>query len=149
MKLLKFGELGLSKSLLRAVKQSGYEEATPIQAETIPMVLDGEDVIGQAQTGTGKTAAFGLPIIEHVDVDNSDIQAIIISPTRELAIQTQEELYRLGHDKHVKVQVVYGGADIRRQIKALKNIPKFLWELQGDFVIILVGEQLTLAMSKP
>lgn len=126
MKLLKFGELGLSKSLLRAVKQSGYEEATPIQAETIPMVLDGEDVIGQAQTGTGKTAAFGLPIIEHVDVDNSDIQAIIISPTRELAIQTQEELYRLGHDKHVKVQVVYGGADIRRQIKALKKHPQIL-----------------------
>lgn len=126
MKLLKFGELGLSKSLLRAVRQSGYEEATPIQAETIPMVLDGEDVIGQAQTGTGKTAAFGLPIIEHVDVDNSDIQAIIISPTRELAIQTQEELYRLGHDKHVKVQVVYGGADIRRQIKALKKHPQIL-----------------------
>ena len=88
--ILKFGELGLSKSLLRAVKQSGYEEATPIQEQTIPMVLKGEDVIGQAQTGTGKTAAFGLPIIEHVDLDNPNIQAIVISPTRELAIQTQE-----------------------------------------------------------
>lgn len=123
---MKFGELGLSKSLLRAVKQSGYEEATPIQAETIPMVLKGEDVIGQAQTGTGKTAAFGLPIIEHVDLHNPHIQALVISPTRELAIQTQEELYRLGHDKHVKVQVVYGGADIRRQIKALKKDPQIL-----------------------
>lgn len=123
---MKFGELGLSKSLLRAVKQSGYEEATPIQAQTIPMVLKGKDVIGQAQTGTGKTAAFGLPIIEHVDLDNPDIQAIVISPTRELAIQTQEELYRLGHDKHVQVQVVYGGADIRRQIKALKKHPQIL-----------------------
>lgn len=123
---MKFGELGLSKSLLRAVKQSGYEEATPIQAQTIPMVLKGMDVIGQAQTGTGKTAAFGLPIIEHVDLSNPDIQAIVISPTRELAIQTQEELYRLGHDKHVKVQVVYGGADIRRQIKALKKNPQIL-----------------------
>ena len=123
---MKFGELGLSKSLLKAVQQSGYEEATPIQAETIPMVLKGEDVIGQAQTGTGKTAAFGLPIIEHVDLDDHHIQALVISPTRELAIQTQEELYRLGRNKHVKVQVVYGGADIRRQIKSLGKGPQIL-----------------------
>lgn len=123
---MKFEELGLSKSLLKAVQQSGYEEATPIQAETIPMVLKGEDVIGQAQTGTGKTAAFGLPIIEHVDLDDHNIQALVISPTRELAIQTQGELYRLGRNKHVKVQVVYGGADIRRQIKALGKGPQIL-----------------------
>ncbi|MCQ5134538.1 DEAD/DEAH box helicase, partial [Coprococcus eutactus] len=71
---------------------------------TIPMVLNGDDVIGQAQTGTGKTAAFGLPILEHIDPQNPAIQALIISPTRELAIQTQEELYRLGKDKRAKVQ---------------------------------------------
>ena len=103
---LKFGELGLSKSLLRAIQKSGYEEATPIQEQTIPLVLEGKDVIGQAQTGTGKTAAFGLPLLEHVDLDNPAIQAIIISPTRELAIQTQEELFWLGREKHVKLQVV-------------------------------------------
>lgn len=108
------------------MKASGYEEATPIQAETIPMVLKGEDVIGQAQTGTGKTAAFGLPIIEHVDLKNPHVQALIISPTRELAIQTQEELYRLGHNKHVMVQVLYGGADIRRQIKSLNKGPQIV-----------------------
>lgn len=125
-KFLKFSELGLSDSLLKAIKRSGYEEATPIQEQTIPMVLKGQDVIGQAQTGTGKTAAFGLPIIENVDTDNPNIQALIISPTRELAIQTQEELYRLGKDKHVRAQVVYGGADIRRQIKALKQHPQIL-----------------------
>ena len=123
---MKFSELGLSDSLLKAIKRSGYEEATPIQEQTIPMVLEGKDVIGQAQTGTGKTAAFGLPIIENVDTENLNIQAIIISPTRELAIQTQEELYRLGKDKHVRVQVVYGGADIRRQIKSLKQHPQIL-----------------------
>ena len=123
---MKFGELGLSKSLLRAIQKSGYEEATPIQEQTIPLVLEGKDVIGQAQTGTGKTAAFGLPLLEHVDLDNPAIQAIIISPTRELAIQTQEELFRLGREKHVMVQVVYGGADIRRQIKALKQNPQIL-----------------------
>ncbi|WP_137597976.1 DEAD/DEAH box helicase [Paucilactobacillus kaifaensis] len=123
---MNFSELGLSESLLKAVKRSGYEEATPIQEQTIPMVLKGQDVIGQAQTGTGKTAAFGLPIIEHVDTNNPEIQALIISPTRELAIQTQEEMYRLGKDKKVKVQVVYGGADIRRQINNLKNHPQVL-----------------------
>lgn len=123
---MNFSELGLSESLLKAVKRSGYEEATPIQEQTIPMVLKGQDVIGQAQTGTGKTAAFGLPIIEHVDTSNPEIQALIISPTRELAIQTQEEMYRLGKDKKVKVQVVYGGADIRRQINNLKNHPQVL-----------------------
>ena len=123
---MKFSELGLSDSLLKAIKRSGYEEATPIQEQTIPMVLKGQDVIGQAQTGTGKTAAFGLPIIEHVDTDNPNVQAIIISPTRELAIQTQEELFRLGKDKHVRVQVVYGGADIRRQIRNLKQHPQIL-----------------------
>lgn len=123
---LKFSELGLSDSLLKAIARSGYEEATPIQESTIPMVLAGKDVIGQAQTGTGKTAAFGLPIIEHVDINQPDVQALIISPTRELAIQTQEELYKLGRDKGVKVQVVYGGADIRRQIKSLKSHPQII-----------------------
>ena len=118
---MKFGELGLDKSLLKAVKRSGFEEATPIQAETIPLVLAGNDVIGQAQTGTGKTAAFGLPVLQQLDLDLRQIQAVIISPIRELAIQTQEELFHLGKEKRAKVQVVYGGADIRRQIKQLEQ----------------------------
>ncbi|GAY74184.1 DEAD/DEAH box helicase [Lentilactobacillus kosonis] len=123
---MKFSELGLSDSILSAISKSGFEEATPIQAETIPMVLDGKDVIGQAQTGTGKTAAFGLPILQKVDLQGKDIQALVISPTRELAIQTQEELYRLGKDEGAKVQAVYGGADIRRQINNLKNHPQIV-----------------------
>ncbi|SEM77386.1 ATP-dependent RNA helicase DeaD [Ligilactobacillus sp. WC1T17] len=123
---MKFDELGLEENLLKAIKRSGFEEATPIQAQTIPLVLAGIDVIGQAQTGTGKTAAFGLPILQHVDVKDPHIQAIVISPTRELAIQTQEELFRLGKDKRAKVQVVYGGADIRRQINLLKHVPQIL-----------------------
>ncbi|KZL41688.1 DEAD/DEAH box helicase [Secundilactobacillus collinoides] len=123
---MKFSELGLSKSLLKAVERNGYEEATPIQAETIPMVLDGKDVIGQAQTGTGKTAAFALPILQHIDRDNPNVQALVVSPTRELAIQTQEQIYQLGKEEHAKVQVVYGGADIRRQINSLKNHPQVI-----------------------
>ena len=123
---MKFAELGLNKALLKAIDDSGYEEATPIQAETIPLVMQGLDVIGQAQTGTGKTAAFGLPILDKIDTENPNVQALIVSPTRELAIQTQEELYRLGKHEHARVQVVYGGADIRRQINSLKNHPQIV-----------------------
>jgi ATP-dependent RNA helicase DeaD len=123
---LKFKELGLDHDLLKAIAQSGFEEATPIQAETIPLVLAGKDVIGQAQTGTGKTAAFGLPILQNIDKADRSIQALVISPTRELAIQTQEELYRLGQDKKIKVQAVYGGADIRRQIRQLSEHPQIV-----------------------
>ncbi len=90
------------------------------------MVLDNQDVIGQAQTGTGKTAAFGLPILQNIDKADRSIQALVISPTRELAIQTQEELYRLGQDKKIKVQAVYGGADIRRQIRQLSEHPQIV-----------------------
>ena len=123
---MKFKELGLDHDLLKAIAQSGFEEATPIQAETIPLVLEGKDVIGQAQTGTGKTAAFGLPILQHIDKADRSIQALVISPTRELAIQTQEELYRLGQDKKIKGQAVYGGADIRRQIRQLSEHPQIV-----------------------
>ena len=123
---MKFKELGLDHDLLKAIAQSGFEEATPIQAETIPLVLAGKDVIGQAQTGTGKTAAFGLPILQNIDKADRSIQALVISPTRELAIQTQEELYRLGQDKKIKVQAVYGGADIRRQIRQLSEHPQIV-----------------------
>lgn len=123
---MKFTELGLNDNILKAIKRSGFEEATPIQAQTIPLALAGQDVIGQAQTGTGKTAAFGLPILQKLDKQEQAIQAIVIEPTRELAIQTQEELFRLGRDEKAKVQVVYGGADIGRQIRALKKVPEIL-----------------------
>ncbi|MGQ5709749.1 DEAD/DEAH box helicase [Lactobacillus sp. PSON] len=124
---MKFSELGLNDALLKAIKRSGFEEATPIQEQTIPLALQGKDVIGQAQTGTGKTAAFGLPILQNIDKKEKAIQAVIIEPTRELAIQTQEELFRLGRDEKARVQVVYGGADIGRQIRSLKNhVPAIL-----------------------
>jgi len=118
---LKFSELGLSQDLLTAIEKHGYVEATPIQEQTIPLTLAGKDVIGQAQTGTGKTAAFGLPILNMIDTDSNQVQALVVSPTRELAIQTQDELFKLGRDKRVKVQAVFGGADIRRQINGLRH----------------------------
>lgn len=104
----------------------GFEEMTPVQEQTIPLALKGEDLIGQAQTGTGKTAAFGIPMLEQIDITNPDIQALVVAPTRELAIQTQEEIFQLGRDKKVKVQSVYGGADIRPQIKRLSKNPQVI-----------------------
>src|SRR5574337_212388 len=104
---LKFTELGLSEDILSAVSKAGYETPTPIQEQTIMLALDGKDVIGQAQTGTGKTAAFGLPTLDKIDI-NGGLQALVIAPTRELAVQSQEELFRFGRDKGVKVRSVFG-----------------------------------------
>lgn len=118
---MKFGELGLDKSLLKAVKRSGFEEATPIQAETIPLVLAGNDVIGQAQTGTGKTAAFGLPVLQQLDLDLRQIQAVIISPTRELAIQTQEELFHLGKEKELRSKLCMAELTLDVKLSNLNN----------------------------
>lgn len=123
---MKFEELQLKDSLLAAVQEMGFEEATPIQEKTIPLALEGKDVIGQAQTGTGKTAAFGLPLLQHIRGQEHRVQGLVISPTRELALQTQEELYRLGQAAKVTVQAVYGGADIGRQIRLLKKGPHII-----------------------
>ncbi|HWO76779.1 MAG TPA: DEAD/DEAH box helicase [Bacillus sp. (in: firmicutes)] len=122
----KFDELGLSPLLLKSINRMGFEEATPIQAETIPVTLQGYDVIGQAQTGTGKTVAFGVPLLERINVRNPLVQGLIIAPTRELAVQVSEELYKLGQDKRVKVLSIYGGQDIQRQIRALKKGPHII-----------------------
>lgn len=118
---MKFIELNLSDAILAAIEKAGFETPSPIQEQTIPLALEGKDVIGQAQTGTGKTAAFGLPTLNKIDVENPAIQALVIAPTRELAVQSQEELFRFGREKGVKVRSVYGGSSIEKQIKALKS----------------------------
>ncbi|MCK1238620.1 DEAD/DEAH box helicase [Streptococcus uberis] len=118
---MKFTEFNLSEDIQSAVVTAGFEKASPIQEMTIPLALEGKDVIGQAQTGTGKTAAFGLPTLNKIRTDENIIQALVIAPTRELAVQSQEELFRFGRDKGVKVRSVYGGSSIDKQIKALKS----------------------------
>ena len=118
---MKFNEFNLSADLLAEVDKAGFVEASPIQEQTIPLALEGKDVIGQAQTGTGKTAAFGLPTLEKIRTEEATIQALVIAPTRELAVQSQEELFRFGRSKGVKVRSVYGGSSIEKQIKALKS----------------------------
>ncbi|KIL52195.1 DEAD/DEAH box helicase [Jeotgalibacillus soli] len=121
-----FSELPISPAILKSIKRMGFEEATPIQAGTIPLSVEGRDIIGQAQTGTGKTAAFGIPMLEKIDAKSPNIQGLIIAPTRELAIQVSEELYKIGSDKRVRVLSVYGGQDIQRQIRAMKKNPHII-----------------------
>ena len=112
---MKFTELNLSENILAAVEKAGFVEPSPIQELTIPLALEGKDVIGQAQTGTGKTAAFGLPTLNKIDTNRNVVQALVIAPTRELAVQGQEELFRFGREKGVKVRSVYGRVPETRQ----------------------------------
>jgi ATP-dependent RNA helicase DeaD len=116
-----FAELGLSRPLLEALEHLGYQEPTPIQEETIPLLLGGQDVIGQAQTGTGKTAAFGLPMLEYVDPDDKEVQALVLTPTRELCIQVTQALRAYGEKRGISVVAVFGGAPIRDQASRLKE----------------------------
>lgn len=122
METVRFDELDLSPQILRGIQEMGFEEATPIQGQAIPVVLAGGDVIGQAQTGTGKTAAFGIPLLMKADPQNKKTQAIVLCPTRELAIQVADEIRNLAKYMHgVKVLPVYGGQEISKQIRSLKG----------------------------
>jgi ATP-dependent RNA helicase DeaD len=121
-----FHELNLDKSIIKAISELGFEEATPIQEQAIPIVLEGGDVIGLAQTGTGKTAAFGVPLLQLLDPKANHVQGLILAPTRELTIQVAEELMRLSKYLPVQVLPIYGGQDIQRQIRALKKNPQII-----------------------
>ena len=122
MEAVRFDELQLDERIVRAVTDMGFEAASPIQAQAIPVQLEGLDIIGQAQTGTGKTAAFGIPLLQKIDPDSKKLQAIALCPTRELAIQVAEEIRRLAKYMHgIKVLPIYGGQDIVRQIRGLKD----------------------------
>ena len=122
METIRFDELQLDERILRAVTDMGFEAMSPIQAQAIPVQMEGRDVIGQAQTGTGKTAAFGIPLLQKIDRDSKRLQAIALCPTRELAIQVAEEIRRLAKYMHgIKVLPIYGGQDIVRQIRGLKD----------------------------
>ena len=122
MNIIKFEDLPISDDIKRAVIEMGFEEPSPIQSQSIPVILSGKDVIGQAQTGTGKTAAFSIPILEMVNPEEKNLQAVVLCPTRELAIQVSTEIRKIGKYTHgIKSLPVYGGQPIERQIKALKG----------------------------
>lgn len=122
MENLKFEEMNLSPEICKAVLDMGFEEATPIQSQSIAEVMSGKDIIGQSQTGTGKTAAFAIPCLEMINPDDRHLQAIILCPTRELAIQVSEEFRKLiKYKENIRVLPIYGGQPIDRQIMALKK----------------------------
>ena len=114
-----FEDFDLAPSVLRAIQEMGYTQPTPIQRFIIPLMIDGRDVVGQSQTGTGKTAAFGIPIASSLDPDLRDVQAIVLVPTRELCLQVAGELTKLGRHRGIRVAAVYGGQPIRGQIEQL------------------------------
>lgn len=121
-KHMRYEDAGIDSRILRAVGELGFEHMTPIQEQAIPLFMTGQDIIGQAQTGTGKTAAFGIPILQKIDPENRNLQAVILCPTRELAMQAAEELRKFAKYMHgIKVLPVYGGQDIVKQIKNLKG----------------------------
>ena len=129
---LTFADLGLSEEILQALEKKGYGYPTRIQAEAIPEFLQWKDVIAKAPTGTGKTFAFGIPMIEHIDAESEDLQGLILAPTRELAIQICDELRGLlTYYKNIRVAVVYGGAKIEGQIKQLKAHPQIVVATPG------------------
>src|SRR5258706_11280468 len=122
MDMEKFRALGLSENVLSALEKKGWEQPSPIQEKTIPLLLSGlKDIVGQAQTGTGKTAAFGLPLIEKLDDNNKNVQALILCPTRELAIQVAEEISTYRGEKKFGVLPVYGGQSYIIQERGLKR----------------------------
>ena len=119
---IKFTDLGLRPELIEGIQRLGFESPSPIQAKTIPVALEGKDIVGLSQTGSGKTAAFGLPALNHIDIDSKATQVLVLCPTRELAVQVCEEINRLGSALKGLVSVpVYGGAPIDRQMRALRN----------------------------
>ncbi len=122
MEITRFDELGLCSEIQKAIEYMGFEEPSPIQRKAIPVMMSGRDLIGQAQTGTGKTAAFGIPMLEKLNPRNKKIQGIVLCPTRELAIQVADEIRNLARYMHsIKVVPIYGGQDIVKQIRSLKS----------------------------
>ena len=128
-----FKELGISDKMAETLQSMGFNEATPIQKESIPLALEGKDVLGQAQTGTGKTGAFGIPLIEKV-ADQEGVQSLILAPTRELAMQVAESLKAFAKGQNIQVVTVFGGMPIDRQIKALKKGPQIVVGTPGRVI---------------
>jgi len=132
-KMTKFENLGLEKKLLDTLDDAGFTVPFPIQERTIPVLLEGSDVIGQAHTGTGKTAAFGIPMLEHI-TNGGGIQALVIAPTRELAIQITNEIKKIGKFTKTKTATIYGGQGIGIQLDALRRKPEIIVATPGRLI---------------
>ena len=148
LEIQSFKDLPLSMEVLKSVKELGYETLFPIQAQAIGPLLEGKDVIGQAQTGTGKTAAFGLPMVERLDPQVHKVQGLILVPTRELAMQVAQNMHQFAKYKKLRVLPVYGGASIERQIYELNNGAQIVVGTPGRVIDLLERRVLNLAGVK-
>jgi ATP-dependent RNA helicase DeaD len=126
-----FRELGLSDHVLAAIAAMGFEVPTPIQGRSIPIALEGRDLLGQAHTGSGKTAAFGIPMVERLDPAGPAVQGLVLCPTRELAVQVEQEVSRIGAVRGIRSVALYGGESIRRQLEALRSGPHIVVATPG------------------
>ena len=138
-----FNEFNLKKELQKAISVAGFVEPSPIQELAIPIILDGRDVVGQAHTGTGKTAAFGLPILNMMEL-NGDVEAVIIVPTRELATQVSDEVFRFGKFLGINTATVYGGSSYSRQLKHIEKASVIV-ATPGRFLDLLWGGKIDFA----
>jgi len=143
-----FKDLGLSEGLQQTLDELGYVEPTPIQAQAIPELLAGHDVIGQAQTGSGKTAAFGLPMLEYLDPDNEETQAIVLTPTRELCIQVTQALRAYAEHLEINVVAVFGGAPIREQQSRLRHGAQVVVATVGRMMDLISRQSLVLTAAR-
>ncbi len=131
---VKFQELGLSETTLKSLEKINYFVPSDIQSKALPPALNGKDLIAQARTGSGKTAVFAITIVEQIDTGDINPQALVLSPTRELALQVTDEIERIGFHKKVKAVTIYGGQDIRIQLKKLKNHPQVIVATPGRLI---------------
>jgi len=139
--ILTFADLGLNKDILRSIQQAGFVTPSPIQAAAIPLVLQGRDIVGQAHTGTGKTAAFGLPALNNIDVRNG-VEILVITPTRELATQVSDELFKYGRNINARTVTVYGGSSYKRQIDLIERGASVVVATPGRLLDILKKDML-------
>jgi len=143
-----FKELGLSPDIQQALDELGYEDPTPIQEQAIPELLGGHDVIGQAQTGTGKTAAFGLPLLQYLDPGNNEVQAIVLTPTRELCIQVTQALRSYAEHLDIEIVAVFGGAPIRSQQSQLRSGAHVVVATVGRMMDLMSRRSLVLTAAR-
>jgi ATP-dependent RNA helicase DeaD len=146
-KKMNFEDFSLSKETIKSISEIGFEEPTPIQVSTIPLIMNNRDIVGQAQTGTGKTAAFGIPIAERCQNGKKPF-AIVLEPTRELAVQVAQEIHKIGKYRNIRVLPVYGGTSIGRQIKTLQQGVNVVVGTPGRVIDLIKRQHLSLSMIK-
>lgn len=140
-----FTDFGLSEPTLRALEEMGYEKPTPVQEQTIPLALSGRDLVVQSRTGTGKTAAFGIPLAEKIDAEDKVVQALVLTPTRELTAQVCAELVKIGSGRGIRVEAIYGGESIEKQIEGIKSGAQIIVGTPGRVLDLLKRRELELS----